>query len=698
MPSARRSLPLCTAALAAVSAAQAPTFRELTQLTGAYAAVHDPLRQRTWFAMSGSPARQFEWDGATLRARQGDLDAILRIKAYGFDANAGNVVALGFNLQSQLVYGTHDGCRWQWQATPQFLTIYNSDPITYDQARRRFVIFQFQTNQTSRVVEFDGTTWTTTVTPQPTWRASPAFAYDPQQNHCVLWGGLDSQGMRNDTWRWDGTTFLQLNTNQGPGPRTGATFAYSSTHGGLVLYGDTQQTQLDTWLLVGANWTRLPTTTDAGLMGQPVLVDDGLGICAVGRESSFFTSGSRLAGNHWTLADGLTSTAARTNGLFAFDRRRNELVAFGGTLTPFEALQVFDGRWRQRAPTVMPPQRGGAVFAWSEVNQAVLLHGGNDQVGVTLNDTWLWDGAAWQPLAPPTLPPPRLFGAFAGDPSGGILLYGGFDGTVRSDHWLWNGGTWQQVAANGAPGPVFGALAALDEARQVTVVLGTFVGPTQQTWEWNGTAWQLRNTGGHPGLATGTRVAFDPGTGQVVALNPGLLAWNGSTWQSLPFAGPPGSGRVMLTDPHRGGLLLVSESLPIQVTTLTTQPAQSLVVGSGCATGTAPALGTLGMPALGQPDFALDLGSRVPGAPWAVWFGVGGPGALGPCAIVTGPTLGIAFGLTGPGGNAQLPLPIPSDRALLGLALLSQGAVFDAPQSPIGTLTLTAGLSLAIGW
>lgn len=677
--------------------AQTPTFRELPNLAGATAAVHDPSRARTWFSMPGSPARLFEWDGTTMRVRPGELDSLSRVLAFGFEAATGRIQALAFDLQARLVRGTHDGCRWNWQQTSQFLSPTSYDPIAYDSVRGRFVIYQFHLNSGSRVVEFDGTNLVTTVVPNLPWRNGPAFAFDPAGARCVLFGGGDSTGTQGDTWTWDGATFAPLPTNPGPGPRQGGSFGWSSMHGGLVLYGNALLSTADTWLLTGSLWTQLPSIYDPGWYRQPVLVDDGAGLVLVGLSNQQQMSGRRLIGAQWAPLPGLVAPTYRQRAAIGFDPRNGELVAFGGTQEDLEVMQVFDGHWHQRSPTLAPARRSGAGLVWSAVDNALLLHGGSDANGAMLTDTWTWDGSAWHQLTPPTSPPPRFFGAFAADPAGGVLLYGGFAGAARADHWRWDGATWQQVAAVGAPGAVFGALAALDEARQRTVLLGSFTGALQ-TWEWDGLAWTLRDASSHPPVASSCRMAFDPARGQVTTLYPAVQVWNGSLWQSVPYAGQLPAMQALVTDTRRGGLLALGYAGPLAVTSMTSQPATGTVVGSACALVDPPSLVALELPALGHSAFALDLGTLAPGAPCVVWFGVGGPGTIGPCAIVTGPTLGIVFATTDAGGNALLPLPIPDDRALLGFALLTQGAVFDPARSPIGSVALSAGLALAIGW
>ena len=61
----------------------------------------------------------------------------------------------------------------------------------------------------------------------------------------------------------------------------------------------------------------------------------------------------------------------------------------------------------------------------------VVLFGGQDQsTSAIYNDTWFYDGANWQPVAPASSPTPRYRMASAYDSVRlRTVLYGGFDGT-----------------------------------------------------------------------------------------------------------------------------------------------------------------------------------------------------------------------------------------------------------------------------
>ena len=686
--------------LAAALPAQTLAFTTLPTFAGATAAVHDPLRLRTWFAAAGSPARCFEWDGQALRERSGDLVGVTRVLAMASEVATGDLVALAFDLQQQLLAGRHDGRRWQWQAAPA-LPHSNPTPVfTYDAARGRFVAYGFFTNSTSVVQEFDGTTWSTHLLPQLAWRNGPAFAYDPLGQRCVLFGGTDLTGPRGDGWTWDGTTAAPLSTTPGPGPRLGASFAFAASQAGLVLYGDTlQTTPQETWVLRGSTWTRLATTSDAGPKVTPVLVEDGQGLIACGRDNSGSASGHRLLGTTWSPLPGMVAPQFRQRAAVGFDRQRNELVVFGGTSDDFDLVQVFAAGWQQRQPATTPGRRTGAKCAWSAADGQLLFFGGSDATGVARNDTWLWNGSTFVPRPSPAGPAPRLAAALAPAPGGGVLLYGGFLGTTLfADHWHWDGTGWQLLASQGAPGPVTNGLAAFDEGRGETLLFDS-LGSQARTWRWDGGSWTLAATDPAPPFGAARQLAYSPQLGRVVAVIGGAVtAWNGTAWQPLASQGDVPSLQALVTDPGRGVLLGLGAASPLAVTLVGEQLAATAPVGTACATQRAPELVPLQRPALGSRDFALDLGTAAAGAPCLFWCGLGGTAAFGPCTLWTGPTLAAVFATTHAGGNATLAIPLPADPQLLGQRLVVQGAVYDPPRSPLGNVGLSAGLELRLGW
>ena len=98
---------------------------------------------------------------------------------------------------------------------------------------------------------WSGTTWTQAPVSGPSARSSAAMAFDPVRQQTLLFGGIDAQGSRNDTWIWNGA-WTQLLTTTAPPAGTGL-LAYDQRRACAVLRPDL--TTGPTWEFDGSNWT-----------------------------------------------------------------------------------------------------------------------------------------------------------------------------------------------------------------------------------------------------------------------------------------------------------------------------------------------------------------------------------------------------------------------------------------------------------
>lgn len=222
-----------------------------------------------------------------------------------------------------------------------------------------------------------------------------------------------------------------------------------------------------------------------------------------------------------------------------------------------------------------------------------------------LQDSWTWDGTAWEQLHPASLPPGRSFGAMGYDAARrATLLFGGGapnSDPTRLDTWTWSSNTWCQQHPSLAPAgeglmtydtdtgsllllststyswdgrtwidlhpahpyPSSGieAFMTYDAAHHAGVVLtiDPVLGSTATgTWTWSGTDWQQQHPVHQPGGASAIG-AYDAKRGVVVALiGDQTWTWNGSDWsQQHPAHSPnprffasaaydPAVGKVML--------------------------------------------------------------------------------------------------------------------------------------------------------
>ena len=142
--------------------------------------------------------------------------------------------------------------------------------------------------------------------------------------------------------------------------------------------------------------------------------------------------------------------------------------------------------WTERATTFQPSQAGGGSMVYDPHHRVTLflVFRGNP----VEPETWLWDGNEWgrclTSADPFHRPPSRGNPAMAPDSSGGIVLFGGSDGSggYLGDTWTWHGSSWNVRSWSGGP-PASGLLVmAYDEARQVTVLFQG--GALNDTWKW----------------------------------------------------------------------------------------------------------------------------------------------------------------------------------------------------------------------
>ncbi|MFO0973845.1 MAG: hypothetical protein U1A27_10460 [Phycisphaerae bacterium] len=203
-------------------------------------------------------------------------------------------------------------------------------------------------------------------------------------------------------------------------------------------------------------------------------------------------------------------------------------------------------------------------MSYDSVRNRMVLFGGLVG-GIRQNDTWEWDGTAWQ-FRGNGGPSARFYHAMAYDPvRQRTVLFGGLDVSFRRDTWEWDGTSWTQKS-NSGPTPRMGSALAFDPIQQKVLLSGGFTGlPSNETWTWNGTTW-TQNIGSGPSARYNHALVGDPQRGKVVLfggiLGAGLFSgetweWNGATWSLACGNGPPARyAQGMANDPIHGQTLM----------------------------------------------------------------------------------------------------------------------------------------------
>ena len=410
-------------------------------------------------------------------------------------------------------------------------------------------------------------------------REGPASAYDGIDGYVLEFGGcvptLTSppcvQAVRSgDTWFKppDGNhltiALWQLRLPYpAPGPRLGASMAYDSADGEVVLFGGTgawsipnlnhptvNLTESDTWTYWGGSWSQVVPWT-------------------------------RLAtsGLYWNKVADLTHPQGREAASIVFDNALGADILFGGVNTSVTPANVTndtwaykDGNWTLVSSARAPPSRFGASMAYDVADGYVVLFGGCSRAvgcgtGGTSSvrgDTWLYySNGTWQNVTrlETSSPSARTGASMTYDSAtGSLLLFGGVScpnpassclssWTNPGDTWGFSKGQWHLLLSSSAfhpPGRSNASLAffptsttnrsLLTQGAGYDVLLDGFnsTGSTahfyNDTWEFNRGAWVNITSSRMPRNRSDAALSIDGALGT-------LVLFGGQTCTGIPPSG-----------------------------------------------------------------------------------------------------------------------------------------------------------------
>ena len=393
---------------------------------------------------------------------------------------------------------------------------------------------------------------------KPSARMSHAMVYDSARGKVVLFGGENSTGGLHDTWEWnvDTGTWAEIKTSgPGPGARLGHAMVYDGSSGKVVLFGGYKgsKTFQDTWLWDGftGTWTVVnPVGEKPSARSYHALVyDSSRGNVILfggynGSEGLQDTWKWNSASGTWTeLKSKRNKPGARMMHAMAYDGTRDKIVLFGG----HSGRQGTCGE-REGEYCVYTWERDGASGTWTEVapmgdkpsarythqmvydlaRERIVLFGGRTDVSQK-NDIWEWNGqsAVWVDRTSTEYSPSARanHSMVYTTIEGRVMLFGGYDDTVRQDTWLWDGtaGTWTEVTPTGyRPGVRDNHAMVYDSSKNKVLLFGGkdssnacrggAIGICNDIWEWDGAykVWkELVPIGGKPEVRSSHTMSYD---------------------------------------------------------------------------------------------------------------------------------------------------------------------------------------------
>ena len=262
-----------------------------------------------------------------------------------FDEARGKAVLFGGGTANAASSDTWewDGTAWSRPAITTTPTARQSPGLAYDSARHVVRLFA-GSDGTSDPWEWDGgTIWKSSGTSpsSPDIRYSAAMAYDRARDVLVVFGGITTTMPSVDnleTWEWSASSgFVKRSPALSPPPRHAAALVYDESRARTVLFaGSDGMVRNDVWEWDGTGWAQLtPPVSPTARRGPCAAYDSVRKVTVVfgGRpdgQKDGLADTWEWNGKAWTA--GASGPPGRASCAMAFDRARNQIVMFGGSL------------------------------------------------------------------------------------------------------------------------------------------------------------------------------------------------------------------------------------------------------------------------------------------------------------------------------------------------------------------------------
>ncbi len=186
-------------------------------------------------------------------------------------------------------------------------------------------------------------------------------------------------------------------------------------------------------------------------------------------------------------------------------------------------------------------------MVYDKAKGEVILFGGQAEDQVPNNETWSWNGEAWNSVSK-IGPRSRAHFGFEYDPiHEQILLYGGYTGSVFDDFWAWKDNAWKEIDSSGL-GTLSHFGMAYDANANTLVIFGgassssSFASLSNKTWIVTDGTWSELTLENSPSVRGSPAMAYNPERKKILLYGgfdssgnelDDTWEWDGSQWSCM---------------------------------------------------------------------------------------------------------------------------------------------------------------------
>jgi hypothetical protein len=414
----------------------------------------------------------------------------------------------------------------------------------------------------------------------PTCVNEAQLVYQVHNQRPLVAGGLcGGSGLADETFEWDGSTWIKITNPKGFATtrEIDSAMAYDGASQQAVRFGGhnsgTTIPNSETTVYRATRWRRLATSGNPSPRSMPLFrrdADRGVVWLFGGVTEYTYDQFIDYYADLWSYRDGQWSLlqpedVAKTpfscaTPVGAMDTDRDVLVVVCEGSTVYE----WNGSaWTVPNPSTKPSTRRFASGAYDQNLKKFVMFGGYDSFGTYRQDTWTWNGTAWTEVKPDDRPEHRAQSTMWYDPlAKKTIVYGGvgarnIDTHAKrySDMWSFDGTNWTRITEAATPGIRFAPQIAVDPNSNKVLLFGglrvTIDDEDHVTqfydndlWSWDGASstWTEIQTDRAPGPRQNGAFEYDPASGKFVLFG-GFYGnmylsdrwlWDGQTWTVVP--------------------------------------------------------------------------------------------------------------------------------------------------------------------